>query len=591
MSVSDAARGGEKVRFQPDARPPAALAFGLGLQLAVLTIPGIMLITTVVMRAAGESEAYLYWAVSATVVISGAATVLQAFRIGRFGTGHVLVMGSSSASIAVCIAALVEGGPEMLATLVLVSALVPLAVSGRLPLLRRIMTPTVSGIVVMLIPVTVMPVVFELLGRAPAGSPGAAAPLCALVTVLATLGIALGSKGALRLWAPLIGVAAGSVAAGFFGIYDFDTIAEAPWFGLPANEWPGLDLDFGPGFWALLPGFLFIALIGAIRTMSSCVAVQGVSWRERRAVDFRAVQGAVTTDGTASLLAGFAGTVPSTAYTVSVPVIELTGAAARTVGVATGAVFVALVLLPKTFALILAVPNPVLAGYLAVLLAILFVAGMRAVVNDGLDYRKTVVVGVAFWVGVGCQYGMIFPEQVAEFAGGLFRNGMTAGGLVAIVMTGLLELTESRPSRLEADFGMSALPELREFLRSFASRAGWDTVMADRLDAVGEETLLSLVPAAEDGDGKEGLSGRRRLRLSAKRGEGGAVLEFVVGPGGENIEDRLAALGAGTDEGAIERDVSLRLLRHLSSSVRHRQYHDTDIVTVNVEAPSRSGRT
>ena len=187
-----------------------------------------MLITTVVMRAAGESEAYLYWAVSATVAISGAATIVQAFRLGRLGTGHVLVMGSSSASIAVCIAALAAGGPAMLATLVLVSALVPLALSGRLPLVRRIITPTVSGIVIMLIPVTVMPVVFDLLDRAPDGSPASAAPFCALLTVLVTLAIALGSKGALRLWAPLIGVVAGSVAAGFLGLYDLDRVADAP---------------------------------------------------------------------------------------------------------------------------------------------------------------------------------------------------------------------------------------------------------------------------------------------------------------------------------------------------------------------------
>ena len=582
MSAGGPERG-PGIRYQPDERPPAALAFGLGVQLAVLTIPGIMLITTVVMRAAGETEAYLYWAVSATVAISGAATIVQAFRLGRLGTGHVLVMGSSSASIAVCIAALAEGGPALLATLVLVSALVPLALSGRLPVLRRIITPTVSGVVIMLIPVTVMPVVFDLLGRAPEGSPASAALVCAVLTVIVTLGIALGSTGALRLWAPLIGVVAGSIAAGFLGLYDLDRIAEAPWIGVPELAWPGVDLDFGPGFWGLLPGFLFIALIGTLRTMSSCVAVQGVSWRRRRAVDFRAVQGAVTVDGSASVLSGLAGTVPSTAYTVSVSVIELTGAAAARVGVATGAVFIGLVLLPKSFAVILAVPDPVLAGYIAVLLAILFVAGMKAVVQDGLDYRKTVVVGVAFWIGVGCQYGMIFPELVAEFAGGLFRNGMTAGGLVAILMTALLALTGSRRSRVEVEIGRSALSEIRSFLGSFASRNGWDADMAARLGAVGEEVLLTLVP--EQGAAMDSTRGRR-LRVTAYREESGAVLEFVVAPIEENLQDRIALLGDQGDEAGIEREVSLRLLRHLSSSVRHEQYHDMDIFTVRVKAPS-----
>ena len=53
----------------------------------------------------------------------------------------------------------------------------------------------------------------------------------------------------------------------------------------------------------------------------------------------------------------------------------------------------------------------------------------------------------------------------------------------------------------------------------------------------------------------------------------------------ENLQDRIALLGEYADETASEREVSLRLLRHLASSVHHQQYHDTDIVTVRVEAP------
>ena len=52
-------------RYQPDERLPAALAFGLGLQIAVLTIAAIILVPTIVMRAVGASEAYPSWAVFA----------------------------------------------------------------------------------------------------------------------------------------------------------------------------------------------------------------------------------------------------------------------------------------------------------------------------------------------------------------------------------------------------------------------------------------------------------------------------------------------------------------------------------------------
>ena len=99
----------------------------------------------------------------AALAISGVTTVLQAVRVGRVGSGHVLLMGTSAAFIAVCVAALAGGGPGLLATLVTVSALFQFGLCAKLSLLRRILTPTVCGTVIMLIPVTLMPIMFGML--------------------------------------------------------------------------------------------------------------------------------------------------------------------------------------------------------------------------------------------------------------------------------------------------------------------------------------------------------------------------------------------------------------------------------------------
>ena len=181
----------------------------------------------------------------------------------------------------------------------------------------------------MLIPVTVMPFIFKMLDDVPEGTPLSASGTSALVTLLVIAGLALKARGRLRLWAPVVGVAAGSVVAGFYGIYETRLIAEAAWIGLPSEGWPGLDLSFGPTFWALLPAFVFVTLVGAIETIGDAVAIQRVSRRRARAVDFRAVQGAVAADGLGNLLSGLAGTVPNTTYSSSVSVTELTGVGAR----------------------------------------------------------------------------------------------------------------------------------------------------------------------------------------------------------------------------------------------------------------------
>lgn len=570
------------IRYEPGERPPPALTLGLGLQLALLIVAIPILIPTAVMRTAGVTDAYLNWAVYASVAVCGATTALQAIRYRRIGSGHVLVMSSASAFIWLCVEAIQRGGPELLATLVAVTALFQFLLSARITLFRRILTPAVSGAVLMLVPVTAMPVVFGMLTTAPDGSTAAGATSSAAVTVVIIVAIALKATGAMRLWAPVIGVAAGSLVGAFFGLYDIDRIARAPWVGLPELEWPGLDLGFGPDFWSMLPAFLLVSLIVTLRTISSYVAIQSVSWRRERAVDFRAVQGTINGEGVSNLLSGLAGTVPNTTYSISASLTELTGVAARGIGIATGVVFLFVALLPKALAVVLAIPGPVVGGYLGVLMAMLFLVGIKVMLQDGLDYRKGLIVCIAFWIGIGFQNGMIFPELVSEFAGGLFANAMTAGGLAAIFMTVFVEMLDSRRSRMEAELDLSSLPQIQEFLRAFATQSGWDGAMADRLEAVGEEALLSLVESDAGGEGPG-----RRLRLVAYRRNGGAMLEFVVAPIGQNIQDRLALMRNAADEPSIEQEASLRLLRHLASSVRHQQYHDVDIVTVQVKAPAQ----
>ena len=585
------------VRYEPDERPPQTLSFGLGFQHAALCIAGVVLTPVIVTRAAGEGEPYLSWAVFAALAVSGLTTVLQAVRVGRVGAGYILLMGTSGAFIAVCVTALAEGGPALLATLIVVSSLFQFLLSARLSWLRRVFTPTVAGTVIMLIPVTVMPIIFGMLTDAPEGASPAAAPASAAATLLVIVGLALRAPGIWRLWVPILGIAAGCAVASFFGLYDAGRVLEAPWIGAPSEGWPGFDLDFTPAFWALLPAFVFVTHIGAIETIGDSIAIQRVSWRRPRAVDFRVVQGAVAADGTGNLLSGLAGTVPNTTYSTSIAITELTGVAARSVGVWIGVVFLAAAFLPKVSALLLAIPSPVAAAYVTVLLALLFVLGMRIVVQGGVDYRKATIAGVAFWIGVGFQNQVIFAEHFGEWWGALLGNGMTAGGLTAILLTVFMELTGPRRRRMEAALGVEALPEVEAFLRGFAARRRWGAEAVQRLCSAGEETLLSLVrpEGADDGnggaggkDGSEGEDGAskagngRRLLLIARGSRAAAELEFIAAPGGENLEDRMVLLAERSGAPA-EHEVSLRLLRHYASSVRHQQYHDTDVVTVRVE--------
>lgn len=119
----------------------------------------------------------------------------------------------------------------------------------------------------------------------------------------------------------------------------------------------------------------------------------------------------------------------------------------------------------------------------------------------------------------------------------------------------------------------------RCFRFSFVAVNSWPLPMKNRMEAAAEETLLTLQQDGPD------LTNPRRLKVTAQREGGAAILEFVAKSGDSNIEDQISLLGDIDADLIPEREVSLRLLRHMASDVRHRQYHDIDFVTVRVEVP------
>ena len=566
------------IRYEPDERPPQLLSLGLGLQYLLLSIAGIVLMPAVIIRAAGAGEAYLTWAVFAALVICGISTVLQAVRVGRIGAGYILLMGTSGTFTAVSVTALMQGGPGLLATLVVVSSLFQFALASRLALLRRLITPFVAGTVIMLISVTIMPIAFDMLANVPEGAPASSAPASAAATIACTVALALLAKGAWRIWAPVLGIAAGCIVAAFHGIFDTTRIAEAAWIGLPSGGWPGFDLTLGPAFWTLLPVFVLVTIVGAVETVGDSIGIQQVSWRRARATDFRTVQGAVAADGVGNLLSGLAGTVPNTTYSSSIAVTELTGIASRSVGTYIGILFIAAALFPKITGAILAIPEPIVGAYITVIMAMLFVVGMRVAVRDGVDYRKSVVIGLAFWLGVGFQNQEIFADRLGEATASILENGMASGGLAALLLTLIMELAEPRRRRMEAKLAVKSLPRIDAFLCEFATDRHWSPAAVHRLRAAAEESLLNII---SDKEGSE-QNNPRNLLLVARGNRREAELEFFASPAERNLEDRLALLGHWTEQ-SIASESSLRLLRHYASSVRHQQYYDTEILTVRVE--------
>ena len=361
--MDNAQRINEHIRYESNDACPLHVAMAMAVQMAVPNVVVVVVLATVVIRSSGETGAYLPWAVFMTLMTCGLTTVLQALRLGRIGSGHLVLTGFNVPLIVISTLALEKGGPGLLASLTVASALVQLVLTAYLPLLRRLFTRTVSGTIVMLVASTAAPFLFDDVVQSTRDLP--------VERVIVTLSVSLAVGGlvvlrgsqAWRLWVVGIIIVAGLAVALPLGLYDNSGVAEAAWVGLPPAGRDGPLMRFGFEFWALLPAFVFVGLVAFVKAVGDMGVIQRASYRQARAQDFRVVQGGLNAYGVGNLMVGILG-VPSatTPYVLTATYASLTGVAARSVGVYLGLFIMGVAFLPKLAAFLVAIPSSVLAA-------------------------------------------------------------------------------------------------------------------------------------------------------------------------------------------------------------------------------------
>ena len=564
--------------YAVDEKPPHLLSALLGFQVVALILAGIVITPIVALEAAGIDPSAGDWVIFAALFVSGLMTIVQAAPIGPIGAGYVLFMGTSGAFIAVSIGALEAGGLPLLGTLVATSSLIQFVFARHLGLFRKIVNPTVGGTVVTLIAVAVMPIAYDLLQATPADYTGPIeAPMwTAAVTLVLILGLSIFGNNKLRLWGPVIGVISGSLIAWWFGLADLSRVSEAPLIGLPATGWPGLNLDFDATYWLMLPGFMIVTIIGALETYGDGIAIQEVSHRTPPPTNFKTVQGAVNADGVGNLISGLMGTLPNTTYSTSVSVADITGVAARRVGVYGGIILLLLAFSPKVSAILQAIPGPVAGVFTFFLIVLLFAHGIRLIVSDGFSFDNGIVFGVAFWAGSGFQGLMVFHDLMPDAVSQLLDNGMTTGGIVAVILSYLVSLKRSKSYRSLVPSDLDGLSAAMEFITARANAVGWRGEQLSRLQLALEEAFMFQI---EIHAGTDEFKTNIVFRGDAQKIE----LELISSLSGENLEGLIDGVKSSSDYST--QDIRLRILQSVADDISHQQFNNADYVSLTLNAP------
>ncbi len=536
------------------------------------------MLAALVVRASGESEAYLSWVTFTVLAVTGAGMILQTLRLRHFGSGRLIVSNFNVPFLAVSAVALQVGGPGLLASLVVVSTVVQAILTLRLASLRRIFTQTVSGVVVMLVAVSALPFIISRAVIPPEGESTVLFLAPGMAALAAGVIISLQDAPFWRVWTLPITVAVGLIVAAPLGLYDADIVADTPWLLLPDLAWPGLDMTFNADFWALLPVFVFVNLTSFMKAVGDLSVIYRASYRNQSAVDFRTVQGGLNVFGVGTLVSGLLGTLPVAApWAATVVYVGFTGVAARSVAIYLGVLTILVASFSKLLATLVAIPSPVVSAVYVIIFGMLFVEGAKTVFTSQFDQKKATITGVSIVLGLSAGTFSGFFEGITIH---LVGNTIVIGGMAAIAMTVFTELSGLRASKLRIDLSQSSLPAVDDFLCEFADRHSWPDEGKNRLRLVGEEVMLSLFEEA-DGPAEE----NRRLVATIRPESGSAELEIVVASEDAiqgNIENRMAYLGP---DQALEDEqhLSVRILSHYASSVHHRKYYGIDIISCRVD--------
>ncbi|QVN22233.1 uracil-xanthine permease family protein [Burkholderia pyrrocinia] len=445
---ADAAESARDLVYGPNDRPAPMVAFVAALQHLLAIIVPIVTPGLLICQALGVSSRDTTLIVSMSLVISGIATFVQCKRFGPLGAGLLIVQGTSFNFVGPLIAGgslmVKQGTPveTVMAAIfgvVMAGSFVEMGVSRILPFVKRLITPLVTGIVVLLIGLTLIKVGLISMG----GGYGAMAKgTFASAENLTLSGLVLGTIVLLNrvpvVWvrstALVIALVIGYLAAAFLGRLDFTGMHQAALFQVPTP------LHFGIGFsWSLFVPMLIIYLVTSLEAIGDVTAtskisnepVEGPVWMQR-------IKGGVLVNGANSLLAGVFNTFPSSVFAQNNGVIQITGVASRHVGIWIAGMLVVLGLFPVVAGVLQAVPEPVLGGAAMVMFGAVAASGINILAGVQLDRRALLIIAVSLALGLGVSQVPDILNSLPHALKNVLESGVATGGICALVMNWFL---------------------------------------------------------------------------------------------------------------------------------------------------------
>ncbi|PHM62591.1 nucleobase:cation symporter-2 family protein [Xenorhabdus ishibashii] len=431
--------------YRLEDKPPFPHALFAACQHLLAMFVAVITPAMLICQALGLPEQDTQRIISMSLFASGVASLIQIRSWGPVGSGLLSIQGTSFNFVAPLIMgglALKNGGvdiPTMMATLfgtLMLASMTEVLLSRVLHLARRIITPLVSGIVVMIIGLSLIQVGLTSIGGGYAaiqnGTFGAHENLLLAGTVLAVIVLLNRQNNPyLRVASLVIAMAMGYLLAWYMDMLPVSTPKEdAPIIIIPAPLYYGLSFD-----WNLLIPLILIFMVTSLETIGDITATSDVSEQPVSGpLYMKRVKGGVLANGLNSMVSAVFNTFPNSCFGQNNGVIQLTGVASRYVGYMIALMLILLGLFPAVAGFVQHIPEPVLGGATIVMFGTIAASGIRIVSREPLNRRSIMIIALSLAVGLGVSQQPLILQFAPDWVKNLLSSGIAAGGLTAILL-------------------------------------------------------------------------------------------------------------------------------------------------------------
>ncbi len=402
----------------------------LGIQHVLAMYAGAVIVPLIVGGALGLSGEELTYLVSIDIFMCGIATILQVWKNRFFGIGLPVVLGCTFTAVGPMIAIGGQYGMSAIYGSILVSGVFVIVISKYFGKLVRFFPPVVTGSVVTIIGITLIPVAMNnMAGGEGSSNYGSLINLSlAFGTLLIILVLYKFFTGFIRSISILAGLIIGTAAASFMGMVDVSEVGNASWFHMAQPFYFGL-----PTFeLSAILTMILVAMVSLVESTGVYFALADICKKD---VEEKDLARGYRAEGLAIVLGGLFNAFPYTTYSQNVGLLQLSGVKKNHIIYLTGAFLVVLGLVPKIGAMTTIIPAPVLGGAMVAMFGMVIAYGIKMLSQVDFSSQENLLI-IACSVGMGLGVTAV-PELFSQMPSSiriLTDNGIVAGSLTAIFL-------------------------------------------------------------------------------------------------------------------------------------------------------------